>query len=367
MIDNCCNMFSAALDGFYGWQDELLAILAFVVVFNFLARWILRVLQRRFEKQKKVWGASLVQALYAPLVFYTWFFAIAHASNLILPQIVSEDYYRSMHKVLAVVAVLSFAWFILRWKKLLLRVVRSKIKHHEMHVKQAKVDVIDKIATIITIFITILLLLEVTDRSVSTLIAFGGVGGLAIAFASQEMIANYFSGFMIYTTRPFVVGDWIQLPERNIEGYVEEIGWYMTRIRTFEKRPIYVPNALFSKMVVVTPSRMSHRKFKEIIALRYCDLPKARKFTADVEAMFENHPQIDQDQKILTCLHSLSSSSIEFELSAYTKIVNSEDFALFKQEILFSIIDIIKKNGAELASPVTEINVANGLVIKQEI
>ena len=55
------------------------------------------------------------------------------------------------------------------------------------------------------------------------------------------MISNFFGGFMIYVTHSFGIGDWINLPDHNVEGYVEEIGWYTTRIRTFEKRPIYVP------------------------------------------------------------------------------------------------------------------------------
>lgn len=366
MVENCCNIFSAILDGMYGWQDELLMLVSIIILFNFIARWGLRWLHKKFEKQKKLWQASFVKALFAPLIFYTWFFAIVHASNLILPQLVSEEYFSKMHLLLEVSAILSIAWFIMRWKKLVLQLMTAKIKTHEMHIEQGKVDVIDKLITIIVIFLTILMVLEVTNRSVSTLIAFGGVGGLAIAFASQEMIANYFTGMLIYTTRPFSVGDWIQLPDRNIEGYVEEIGWYMTRIRTFEKRPIYVPNSVFGKIAVVTPSRMSHRQFKETINLRYKDLPNLKLILTDIYKMFHVHPDIDQDQKITAHLDTLEKASFTIIISAFTTIVDSEDFADLKQDLLFRVLDIFKNHNAEIASPITEIFAPEGFSLRSE-
>lgn len=353
MIEHCCDILSASLDGRYGWQDEVITIVAVLVIFNFLARWILSHLHKRFEKQKKIWLSSFVKALYAPLIFYTWFFAFVHATNLILPQLVSEDFYSYMHMLLSATAVVAVAWFIMRWKKLLFQLLSQKISKHEIAMEQTKLDVVNKLITIFVIFLTILLILEVTNRSVSTLIAFGGVGGLALAFASQEIIANYFSSVMIYTTKPFSVGDWILVPEKNIEGYVEEIGWYMTRIRTFEKRPVYIPNSLFSKMVVETPSRMSHRKFIEILNLRYQDLSKIKSIIVDIEKMLETHPAIDLDQKNMAYLSNLGVYSIQIEVSAFTGITDSEDFALLKQDLLYKILDIVKKHEAEIAYPVT--------------
>lgn len=68
---------------------------------------------------------------------------------------------------------------------------------------------------------------------------------------------------MIYFDRPFKVGDWIRSPDRQIEGTVERIGWRMTIIRTFDKRPLYVPNSVFSSIVVENPSRMLNRRIYE--------------------------------------------------------------------------------------------------------
>jgi MscS family membrane protein len=70
---------------------------------------------------------------------------------------------------------------------------------------------------------------------------------------------------MIYLDRPFAVGDWIRSPDRDIEGTVEDIGWRLTRIRTFDSRPLYVPNSAFTSIAVENPSRMEHRRIYETI------------------------------------------------------------------------------------------------------
>ena len=71
--------------------------------------------------------------------------------------------------------------------------------------------------------------------------------------------------------RPFTIGDWVRSPDRSIEGTVEDIGWRVTRIRTFDQRPLYVPNAVFSQIAIENPSRMLNRRIYELFGLRYED------------------------------------------------------------------------------------------------
>lgn len=366
MIEECCEIASNALDGKFGFTQETLSILLFVIIFNILAKWVLKRLHKRFERQKKIWKDSFVQALYLPLSAYTWFFAAAHAINLIIPKMTDSDlFFRYLHLTLAVGAILAIAWFLLRWKTILIRLVKAKAKINEIEMEQGKIDVIDKVVSIFVFFITSLLLLEVTGGSVNTLIAFGGIGGLALAFASQEVIANYFSGGMIYATRPFSVGDWIKLPEKDLEGHVEEIGWYMTRIRTFEKRPVYVPNSIFSKVVVETPSRMSHRQFKTVVPLKYRDLELVRPVIREVQDMLEGHPEVDCDQRICVNVEAFGTVGLDVVVSAYTLKTDTEEFAQVKQDLLLNIVDILNKNKIEMAAPVTIVEIPDGITLKK--
>lgn len=357
-LQKCCDTALGLLDGRFGWLAEALFILFIVLFLNLFVSYILKRLCNKFEKEKKYLQNSFVKAFYKPWSYLTWFIAIVNSFDLINLRI-NDNYFFSlsqMHLMLAISAVLCFAWFLLRWKNNVLQVMTARSRNNEIAVEPGKIDMIAKLVTVGVIIFTILMLLEVTGRSMNTLIAFGGVGGLAIAIASQEIIANFFGGFMIYMTKPFAIGDWINLPERNLEGYVEEIGWYMTRIRTFEKRPIYVPNSTFSKIVVMTPSRMSHRRFMELIGIRYSDMPVARKIIQDIKDMIYKHEDIDTHQRIMVNLYSFGDYAVNILVDAYILRVDSVGYANVKEDILFKIADIIALNKAEMAFPTTSLD-----------
>lgn len=349
--ERCCEVAMAAIDGVYGWAGETLALLVIVLVFNFAIKWFLHRLHYHFEKQNKIWHDSFVSALYKPLSYYVWFFAGIVVIDLIDRYTLAEISLENVHLILGLGAILAFAWFLLRWKNNVVNHVTVKSRLHEISFDISKIDVIDKLCTLVIVFLTSLLFLEITGSSLNTLIAFGGIGGLAIAFASQEMIANFFAGIMIYVTHPFSRGDWIQLPERNIEGYIEEIGWYMTRVRSLDKRPMYVPNSIFSKIVVINPSRMSHRQFKETIGLRYQDRPLLKQINADIKKMLLNHPGIDTHFPILVNFVSFGTYSLDIQVSALSKVIENENFANLKDDLLFKIDEIIHAHGGELATP----------------
>ena len=114
--------------------------------------------------------------------------------------------------------------------------------------------------------------MQLLGFSIAGILTFGGVGGIAVGFAAQDLLSNFFGWLGIYLDRPFAVGDWIRSPDREIEGTVEEIGWRVTRIRTFDNRPLYVPNSAFTN---ISPSRIQQGcligRIYETIGVRYDD------------------------------------------------------------------------------------------------
>lgn len=366
MLRHCCELMLSVLDGDYGWQSEVLSIILIVVVFSFLAKWVLKHLHQRYERQKKIWKDSFVQALYIPLNFYTWFFAFFYATNLVIPKEYSATYLKTLHLILILVGILTLSWFILRWKKTLIKLIIAKSKKREITVDQGRIDAIDKVLTVLIIFLTMLLILEASGRNINTLIAFGGIGGLALAFASQEIIANFFGGLMIYATHPFSIGDCINLSEKNIEGYVEEIGWYMTRVRTLEKRPLYIPNSTFTRIVVMNLSRMSCRQFKEMIPLKYSNLKVVKPVMEDIAAMLHDLPGIARDQKIIVVLDNVNNAVLNIAITAYTITIDAQEFGQIKQKIWLRIIEILNRHGAEISFPMTTVEIPQGIQMIQK-
>jgi MscS family membrane protein len=358
-IQECCNFFWDTLDGKYGWLAEAILLVSMVLFISVFVRSLLKKLHFKFEREHKPFQDTFCRAIYKPLSYYVWFIAIINCADLISLRVNGQNFFaiEHMHQMVTIGAIIALAWFLTRWKKFLIANLVERSKKHEIALDQGKIDIVAKAWTIFIVCFTILLIMEVTERNFTTLLAFGGIGGLAFAFASQEMIANFFGSFMIYVTRPFTVGDWVKLPERDVEGHVEEIGWYMTRVRTFEKRPIYVPNSIFSKMVLVTPSRMTHRQFKEVFGLRYGDYDAVRPIITEIKKVLEKHPEIDHTLRKMVNLVAFGEYSIDIEVDVYISRVDSEGFAEIKQELLFTIADIIRNHGAEMAYPTSNIEI----------
>ena len=132
---------------------------------------------------------------------------------------------------------------------------------------------LSKLSRLVIFVVTVITVAHTLGFNVGALLALGGVGGIAVGLAAKDLLANFFGGLTIYLDRPFSVGDWIRSPDKSIEGTVEYISWRHTRIRAFNKNPIYVPNAVFTTIVVENPSRMSHRRLKETVGAalrRFC-------------------------------------------------------------------------------------------------
>ena len=129
------------------------------------------------------------------------------------------------------------------------------------------------------------MLLQAFGFSISGVLALGGVGGIAIGFAARSLLANFFGALMIFLDRPFSVGDWIRSPDRDLEGTVESIGWRVTQIRTFDQRPLYVPNSVFTEVSVENPSRMNNRRITRPLVFVTSDLSQMPGIVDDVNNM----------------------------------------------------------------------------------
>ncbi|SEH67695.1 small-conductance mechanosensitive channel [Bathymodiolus azoricus thioautotrophic gill symbiont] len=191
--------------------------------------------------------------------------------------------------------------------------------------------------------------------SISSLLTFGGVGGIVMGFAAKDMLSNIFGGLMLQMDRPFSTGDWIR--SSQFEGTVEKIGWRMTRIRTFSKNPIYIPNSIFASIPIETPSRMTNRRINETIGIRYNDIAQMSDIVTEVEAMLKTNKDIEQSQALRVFFNYFNASSLDFNVYAFTKTVNKNEYQQIKQKILLSVADIIAKHGAEIAYPTQTLHI----------
>lgn len=234
--------------------------------------------------------------------------------------------------------------------EILPHILREKIN---INLKEAHSFII--LFRIVIIIIAALTFLNMVGVSIAGLLAFGGFGGIVLGFALKDPLSNFFAGALLFWERPFIVGDWVRCPSMNIEGIVEKISWRATLIRTFDRRPLYVPNSIFVSNYIENPQRMKNRRILETIGVRYEDIDKLPALLEDIKEMMIKHQGIDDNQSLVVAFDKYGDSSLNFFISAITYATNWADFQGVKGDVLFKIAALVRKHGADFAYPTQRI------------
>ena len=325
---------------------ELFVIVLITVFGAYFIRRFVRSLKLRAEKTASKWDDTFFAALQGPARRLVWVVGLTFAFERASIGLDIEAVFGPLRSAL-VIATLT--WGLIRFID---RVKRRMI--HDPQADDLDLTTVEAIGRLIRITVLItggLIILQTLGFSVSGVLAFGGLGGIAVGFAAKDLLSNFFGGLMIFLDRPFGVGDWIRSPDRDIEGTVESLGWRITTIRTFDKRPLYVPNATFLSIAVENPSRMSHRRIYETIGVRYDDAEQIRRIGEQVKSMLEQHPDIDNSQTLMVNFNQFGPSSLDFFIYCFTKTTVWTEYHTVKEDVLLKAYDLITELGAEVAFP----------------
>jgi MscS family membrane protein len=335
---------------------QVLLIVLATVLANIVAFFMLRYARKFARMTTSHWDDALVNAAKRPVPIVIWLTGITYAAGIAGKE-TGAAIFDSVSHIRDVGIIVCLAWFLIR---LIRNVALNIVAAHEKNgdeVDRTTIDALSKLAHLTVIISTGLVAMQTLGFSVSGILTAGGIGGLAIGFAAKDLLANFFGGLTIYLDRPFSVGDWIRSPDKQIEGTVEYISWRHTRVRAFNKNPIYVPNALFTTIVVENPSRMTHRRIKETIGIRYEDIGMMGTIVAEVKAMLQNHAEIDADQTLIVNFNTFGPSSLDFFIYTFTRTKEWIHFHEVKQDVLLKIAGIIERHGAQIAFPTHTVHI----------
>lgn len=337
---------------------------AFLVIFaslilDFAQRKILNRLHLKAEKTKRLWDDAIIDSIKKPISLIIWASGIYLAAEII-QEATGAVIFNAVEPLRDTMIIGALAWFLVH----LIKHGERKFVEGEKPIDPTTVDAIAKLLKVSVVITSVLVVLQTLGFSISGVVAFGGIGGMAVGFAAKDLLANFFGGLTIYLDRPFTVGDWIRSPDRNIEGIVENIGWRLTRIRTFDKRPLYIPNSVFTTISVENPSRMLNRRIKETIGIRYDDAGKMEAIVSKVKDMLMNHPEVDTTKTLIVNFNAFAPSSLDFFIYTFTKTTDWVYFHEVKQDVMLKIIDIIDKEGAECAFPTSTLHLADKDIFK---
>ncbi|MCP4980250.1 MAG: mechanosensitive ion channel family protein [Gammaproteobacteria bacterium] len=342
----------------WAWVIQVFVVVLLTAFASFFTKRFLARMLKKLGQTRTRWDEIILDAMTRPATWIIWLVGLDIAVDIVYVQTESAlfTYSDSVRDVGVLVCI---TWFVLG----VIRGAEREFGENSEQIDKHTVQAISKLVRLAVTITAALVILQTLGFSISGVLAMGGIGGIAVGFAAKDLLANFFGGLIVYLDRPFVIGDWIRSPDRNLEGTVENIGWRVTMIRDFQSRPLYVPNSVFTNIIVENPSRMSNRRIYETIGLRYSDLTSMDRIVAEVEAMLKGHDEIDAGNTMIVNFNEFSDSSVDFFIYCFTKTTQWVKFHQVKQDVMLRIASIIEANNAEIAFPTSTIHIGEPISI----
>ena len=319
---------------------------------------------RRAEASRNIWQMAIFGSLNPPVRGVVWIVGL----TIVVGYLTRDGEFSLLSRFfpptrdVAVIGVV--VWFLLRAVGKVEAGLMAHARARRREVDPTAADAIGKLIRAAILITAMLVALQSLGFSIAGILAFGGIGGIAIGFAAQGLVANLFGGLTVYASRLFKVGEWIVMPGTEVMGEVQHIGWRATRVMGFDRRPFYVPNALFNTAVLINHSRMTSRRIQEYVHLRYRDFDKVKAIVADANAMLNEHPGIQHDFFVFQ-MDSYGDYALRLFLYAFTKGTDYNEYMRIKEDILLRIGEIVHKHGAELAVPTSTVLMPEGVNLRR--
>jgi MscS family membrane protein len=259
------------------------------------------------------------------------------------------DLRRGAYALLKTLVTFDIAWALFNLVTLLETFLSGWVSKTESTLDDHLLPFIRKSLRTFIIFIAVIMTIQNLGYSISGLLASLGIGGLAVALAAKDTLSNIFGSLMIILDRPFHIGDWVKAGD--MEGIVEEIGFRSTKIRTFAKTLITVPNNIIANLSVDNISRMPKRRIKLTVGVTYETSPEQmRRAVEAIRTMLRTHPAIDQDF-FLVNFTDFNASSLDILVYCFTRTTVWGEYLDARQDVCLKIMDILEEHGMEIAFP----------------
>ena len=265
-------------------------------------------------------------------------------------------------KVYALIYVISIFWILLKVIDYVGLILFARAEKTENKMDDQLIPFIIEIAKILTyIFALFIIMGNVFDVNITALATGLGIGGIALAMASKESLENLLGSFTIFFDRPFTVGDMVTVG--SVTGRVEKVGFRSTRIRTFDRSLVTVPN---KKMIDAELDNLGMRPIRRVkfsVGLTYhTSIEQIKKIVADMQTMIDNHPRTtnaegkkSKDKEGKVRFDEFGDSSLNIFVLYYVDSPKWADLIDVRQDVNYKIMEIVKKHNSDFAFPSTTV------------
>lgn len=354
----------------------VLIIIAFFRLLNLkiisiLASFIAKLFVNSEHEDSQVIRQYLKMSINAPLIYSLYTLSIQISLFILIKK---QELIDQIMPWINTVYMALFTWALYAILNNSINIYAHSLLEKYPNVRKEMIVFILRIIKIILVLLVILFLFSQLGIDIKAIAASLGVGGIAIALASKDTLANFFGSLNIMTDNSFSQGDWIKTSE--IEGTVVDIRMRTTRIRTFDNAMITIPNSQLANTHIMNWSkRKIGRRIKMSIGVTYeSKMEDIVNFKNDIYEMLDNHPLIatprnaqhHHDKKfevvkkedlhgikrtLLVYIDEFDSSSINILVYCFSKSPNWEDWLNVKEDVIVKISDLAQKNNCAFAYP----------------
>ncbi len=261
---------------------------------------------------------------------------------------------RAIDLAATTVATLLVAWFLFRASDVLVHALDEFTAETDSEIDDQLVPIVRRILRFALVTIAVLAIIQQWGYNVGSLLAGLGIGGLAFALAARNMLSNWFGALMIFTDRPFKIGDWV---DTNFgSGAVEEVGLRATRIRTYDRRQIVVPNSEMTSTAVTNTSARDRRQIHAELGLVYeTTHAQMQRLLDEIRTLLDDHPEVwDDDWRAFFV--DFGEDALEIEISCFTRTPDLPTYRRLRQELFLEIMRIVEEIGSDFAFPTRSIH-----------
>jgi MscS family membrane protein len=322
----------------------ILVLLLFLGLRRFFTYIIMGTLQRLSKHTETYYDDKIISALKDPVSFAF----IIIGLHLFFALIFWET--ATIKHILNTLIIFDIFWAILAIAEALRGVFYTTTAKFHSDLSKEMGDFILKIVKILIGGLGLAAILQVWGINVTALIASLGLGGLAFALAAKDTASNLFGSFALLADKSIRIGEWIKVGDT--EGVVEAIGMRTTKIRSFQKSLITVPNQIIANTPIENFSRRGIRRIKLNIGLTYGTThTQIVTIIKEIKYMLHNHESISKKDMLLVNFESFGDSSLNLFIYTFTSTSNWEKYLHIREDIHFQIMQIIEKNNASFAFP----------------
>jgi len=326
------------------WLSVLLVIPVAFGLAVLITRLIVSLLMLFVFRTSKVQGERLIRRLTGPI--RTLIFALAlWVMSFLSQSVLMSNFWAYVAFTLTVVGG---TWLCLRVID-----VAFALKESRFGVtSSAKVSMVQlgrKLSKIMVVIVGALVVFHIAGINLPAVLAGLGIGGIAIAFAAQKTLENFFGGVMIISDQPIRVGDFCKAGD--YVGHIENIGLRSTRIRTLKRTVVSIPNGQLALMSLENYAMRDKVLFRHTLRLRYETTPdQLRHVLAEIRKMLYEHSKVESPSARIRFI-GLGNSSLDLDVFAYVLETEYEPFLHVQEDLLLRILDIVEASGTGLALP----------------